>query len=80
MMEKNIKIKINREGELFIKRGSDLKKMWCPYHGPRTHICADSCPLFGEPQLFGVEIKEVHLSLCRRLFVLKESEFIDERI
>lgn len=43
-----MEIKIDKQGNLWIKRGGEWKKQYCPstYDQPE---CGDWCPLFGEP-------------------------------
>ena len=48
-----MKIKINTNGFLLIKRATEFKKQLCPRQkitGTGDIKCGDWCPLFGEPE------------------------------
>lgn len=54
----DIEIQINKHGELFIRRGSELKEQSCPFSsstGVDPVNCGDWCPLFGEPSQWSGE-------------------------
>ena len=80
-------IKINKRGNLEIKRGEKYKKMMCPKFQDET-ACGDWCPFFGEPTEeihFNNSItkesyvdQKAELGICKKTFELNEN-FIDER-
>ena len=69
---------ISSNGFLFIERGVDLAAQHCPFDSPPEGInksqCGSWCPLFGEPESDGNEVK---LSICRKELVFEK--FDDER-
>jgi len=56
-----MKIKINAVGRLFIKRGSEYKKQYCPFCA-EEQFCGDWCPLFNDSDL------PKGLELCRAYY------------
>lgn len=80
-----IKVKINNTGYLEIRRNKSIQEQTCPFKQGKELFCGDWCPLFSEPT-FSIEhrwdernIQLVHLSLCKKEFTLKTTEFLDER-
>ena len=51
-----MKLKITKEGNLWIERSGDLKLTLCPFACESTY-CGHWCPLFGEPE---EEMETVH--------------------
>ena len=66
--------KITAEGELYIKRGSEFKKMICV--SSADSFCGDSCPHFGDPENNGVSDT---LTICQDK-CLEFDYFDDERV
>jgi hypothetical protein len=73
-----MKGKIDNSGALWIDRGSEIKKQFCPFWQRDkiglSHQCNDYCPLFGEPSLIG---SLYTISLCHK--TLHFEELTDER-
>lgn len=44
-----MKIKIDKDGRLFLDRAGKMTKQWCPY-SQSDNSCGDWCPHFGEPE------------------------------
>jgi hypothetical protein len=82
-VEKDIDIKIDREGDLYIyRKGSGLKAQRCMYN---DRYCGDWCPKFSEPIIEGImdnDIYDDNMDICLcdgvKLSVLKNN-FVDER-
>ena len=72
-----IKIKIDKKGRLWLRRGNELKMQFCPFQNLEEDVyCGDWCPLFDEP----VEIFDVTLRICQdRELRCQIDEFVDER-
>jgi hypothetical protein len=74
-----MKIKINKEGFLKIKRGNVFKNQECPRTDSETHgmsSCGDWCPLFGEPVK---QTMVTSLEICEKTFAEDNADFTDER-
>lgn len=75
--------KLDSRGFLYIKRGSEWKKMLCKQG--TQYFCSDSCALFGEPivaPFVGASIKESNKRRFIRLCYDKQwhfDKFTDER-
>lgn len=67
--------KIDKNGNLFLRRGSMLKAVQCPYIDGRDY-CGDWCGLFGEP-VNGNQDGRTVLGLCRAVHIF--TDFTDER-
>lgn len=78
-----IKIKIDKDGMLKIKRGSELKYQDCPYKDELQyyHNCGDWCPKFGEPEpAYDDNPGFIAIELCdHKIIECSEEEFLDER-
>jgi len=68
--------KIGKDSSFYIERAGILKKQYCPYVEAPTE-CADSCPLFGEPD-YQTEEDLTVLELCNGKVLFFES-LTDER-
>jgi len=69
-----MKFKINKKGHLCIERKGIYKEQYC--HFTVDYFCCDSCALFEEPV---IRMKNVHLSLCKKEYMMPAKDFIDER-
>ncbi len=86
-----MKIKINREGLLWIERKGVMKEQICPYCSSAiwsgTSVvrakCGDWCPLFVEPSFHKaddvVDFDNVEIALCRIIHNVPAADFEDER-
>ena len=83
-----MKIKIDKEGYLFLERGGKMKEQQCPYHGCGRG-CGDWCPLF-DRDLKHDDIKDFDgildmvgkkiFPLCNgTILVCRPEDFTDER-
>jgi len=72
-----IKIKIDRKGCLWVRRGNELKMQFCPFQSLEEDVyCGDWCPLFGEPFI----LFDATLKICQdKELRCQIEEFIDER-
>ena len=73
-----IRVKIDENGTLWIKRKGKLKRQYCPLQSRNVDVyCGDGCPLFSEPiwnDLF------ITLELCfGKVIKCYATEFKDER-
>ena len=75
-----MKIKINREGLLWIERKGVMKEQICPYCSSAMvrAKCGDWCPLFEEPFLDKGN-KCMVLTICQNHFITPPADFVDER-
>jgi len=74
--------KINKNGNLRIKRGRKYKDQYCPYESSsEVTLCGDWCPQFGEPDWYP-EAKNwpdtANLNICQNR-LLHFNQFKDER-
>ena len=74
-----IKIKIDEDGFLWLRRGSDLKVQFCQRMADRARSCGDHCAGFGEPKVDIVDDGDICLTICSRRLFCKPDEFLDER-
>jgi len=72
-----IKMKIDKDGILWLRRGSDLKKQFCLRMA--ACLCGDYCSGFGEPKVDVVDDGDICLTICTRRLFCKPEEFLDER-
>ena len=69
----DVKVKIDKTGNLYLNRRGFLKCCDCPVAGA-CYSCGDWCPLFDvEEDAF------IKITLCKREIVVDWEEFIDER-
>ena len=71
--------KIDKRGELWIKRKSEYKPAYCPYMKNKEggyYICDCTCAMFSEP-FYRNEAGMADLSLCQK--TLRFTKLIDER-
>jgi len=72
-----VKIKIGKDGRLWVDRAGNFKVQCCPHNNRQEHWadCGDWCPLFGEP---GMECPDGlrGLEICGKLL---RGEITDER-
>lgn len=73
---KMIKIKIDEDGFLWLRRGSELKVQFCQM---ADRPCGDYCAGFGEPKGDVVDDGDICLTICTRRLFCKPEEFLDER-
>jgi len=76
-----MKIKINKDGYLLIKRGKDFSPQFCPRQAGYIY-CGDWCPLFGEPKIFkdpNTKELKICLPLCEKLLECNQNTFEDQR-
>jgi len=81
-MDKEQKMKINKEGNLEINRAGNFKKVCCPYDNvvDGGWYCGDWCALFREPQLNDYDSHiDVEIELCRVSYICEQCEFEDQR-
>lgn len=84
-----MKIKIDKNGGLWLRRAGKMKPQECHMRPPifldgeyKIRLCSDSCPLFSEPT---AETRDNHpketieLHICRGYIECRPSEFVDER-
>lgn len=71
-----MRIEIDEEGHLLLKRGGEMRNQFCPYQ-PRSLVqCGDWCPLFEEPS----GISSIVLDLCGdKSLRCARVDFIDRR-
>lgn len=69
-----MKIKIDPDGFLKIKRGTNFKKIRCLLS--EDEWCHDLCALFGEPEVFD---KSISLELCYKTLRVRKEDFENER-
>ena len=74
---KMIKIKIDEDGFLWLRRGSKLKVQFCQLMADRS--CGDYCAGFGDPKGDVVDDGDICLTICTRRLFCKPEEFLDER-
>jgi len=81
-----MKIKISKEGHLYLEKKGIMKKQYCPYSSSSEIMtaCGDWCPLFEEPIYDTNPYREdckthVELIICKTTFTCKEPDFTDER-
>jgi len=70
--------KINKNGNLEIKRGDKYKLQVCVYDNT---ACDDWCPQFGEPEIYSGDKTlpgQSYLTICQSR-LLKFDKFVDER-
>ena len=72
-----MKIKIDQDGFLRIKRGLTFRQVKCPF--AKDEWCCDACALFGEPEIETDYLKIVILELCHKKLTVKAKDFEDER-
>ncbi len=68
-----MKIKINDDGYLEIERAGKFKEQYCPSGGK----CGDGCALFEELEK---EDDCIILRLCKKVYLIKQKDFTDERV
>ena len=74
-----MKIKIDKEGFLWIERKGRMKNQVCPYDSDRSH-CGDWCPLFVEPSFHKADDKaNIEVALCGIIHNVPVADFEDER-
>lgn len=69
-----VKIKIDNNGYLDIKRGNKWRQQYCMQQQKEVP-CGDHCPLFGEPMEMGGHYS---IQLCNVTLII-DGEIIDER-
>mgnify|MGYP006912929425 CR=1 FL=1 len=74
---KMIKIKIDEDGFLWLRRGSELKEQFCQHMIECS--CGDYCAGFGEPKGDVVDDGDICLTICTCRLFCKPDEFLDER-
>jgi hypothetical protein len=76
-----MKIKINSNGCLEIFRKNQYKVQLCPFN-TNTVNCGDWCPLFEEQDYRSDPVKNeyIQFEICKKEYVLLQSEFTDERV
>jgi hypothetical protein len=65
-----MKIKIDKDGYLWIERAGKMKKQFCPYDSINEGYCGDWCPLFDDSD-------RKYLCLCNNSFPTTVA--VDER-
>lgn len=86
-----MKIKIDKSGSLWLERAGKMKEALCPEDhylrkdsygstGYPTHwSCGDWCALFYDYLINTKHVDEHAIELCKKEYVVRESDFIDER-
>lgn len=76
-----MKIKIDKDGYLWLERAGVMKKQYCPHDPDLQMCCGDWCPLFTTGHLvekMGVP-QPIEVTLCRTDYVVAPHDFTDER-
>ena len=76
--------KINKDGELYIKRGAKFVQATCKNHSKDGYYqyCTHDCGHFGNPELYNMSLKEgpqIMLDICEHKTLFFD-KFTDERV
>jgi hypothetical protein len=76
-----VKVKIDKNGWLQIKRKKKLKPQYCPFTPGDEEPCGDWCPLFNEPEQCREDRPkpEIYLCICHTDFIVEIQDFEDLR-
>lgn len=73
-----MKVKLNSYGALYLQRGNELRKVFCPYVDNVHHdtACGTWCALFSYSQ----EVVKTTIQLCNKEYISWGNDFEDESI
>ena len=75
MSWQDVVVEIDDKGQLWMKRGTGVTQMLCPYAGGNKG-CGDWCPLFHEPD---ITVSGAFLELCETAYRERIENITDKR-